>query len=189
MDLLKENYDTVFIDLNPSFSIYTQIALSTTDFLIIPVMSDNSSIRAIKNALSLIYGLKLPSDIYLQYMFSTKLENAGHKLPQVHLILKNRMTQYMGEASAYATVLQELDDEIENLIKQQEKIFSFRTLKEGLVSIRDFQTTGVVAFARGCPFYALNPGAVDLRGKRIQITKEFKDDCIKVIEEIFEKLE
>ena len=31
------------------------------------------------------------------------------RLPKVHLIVKNRLTQYMGPASAYATVLAQID--------------------------------------------------------------------------------
>lgn len=40
-DLIYESknlYDVVFFDTNPSFSIYTQMALSATEKLILPVM-------------------------------------------------------------------------------------------------------------------------------------------------------
>jgi cellulose biosynthesis protein BcsQ len=57
MDWLKEflddangDFDYTFMDLNPSFSIYTQIALANTDRLIIPTMADDSSRRAVQNA-------------------------------------------------------------------------------------------------------------------------------------------
>ena len=50
---IEGEYDTIFIDCNPSFSIYTQIALSVADFLILPVMADDSSRRALQNAFSL----------------------------------------------------------------------------------------------------------------------------------------
>lgn len=43
--------------------------------------------------------MKLPSEIYAQYAFATKLGAAGRELPKVHLIAKNRLTQYMGPAS------------------------------------------------------------------------------------------
>jgi hypothetical protein len=44
-------------------------------------MADDSSRRAIQNAFSLVYGLKLPSDIYAAYAFATKLHAAGRSLP------------------------------------------------------------------------------------------------------------
>ena len=43
LDKVTNQYDTVFMDCNPSFSLYTQIALSTADKLILPVMADDSS--------------------------------------------------------------------------------------------------------------------------------------------------
>ena len=69
---LASMYQTVFIDCNPSFSIYTQIALATVERLVLPVMADDSSRRAVQNALSLVYGLSLPSPIYATYAFNTK---------------------------------------------------------------------------------------------------------------------
>jgi cellulose biosynthesis protein BcsQ len=130
----------VFIDANPSFSIYTQIALSSTDRLVLPVMADDSSRRA------------LPSDIYASYAFATRLKAAGRTLPQVHAIGKNRLTQYMGPSSAYAAVLRSIDQDVSKLLKSNSEIFTFAKTEQGVVDIRDFQTTGVVAFARGCPF-------------------------------------
>lgn len=53
LDQVNDEYDTVFMDCNPSFSLYTQIALATTDRIILPVMADDSSRRAIQNAFSL----------------------------------------------------------------------------------------------------------------------------------------
>jgi cellulose biosynthesis protein BcsQ len=85
---LQGVYDTIFIDCNPSFSIYTQIALATAERLVLPVMADDSSRRAVQNALSLVYGLSLPSPIYATYAFNTKLARANRPLPQVHLIAK-----------------------------------------------------------------------------------------------------
>ena len=98
-------YDTIFLDCNPSFSIYTQIAISSADRLILPVMADDSSRRALQNAFSLIYGIKTPSSIYREYSFATKLCEAGRQLPLIHCIVKNRLTQYMGTSSAYHSVL------------------------------------------------------------------------------------
>lgn len=75
-------------------------------------MADDSSRRAIQNAFSLIFDLKLPSEIaiYAAYMFATKLKDAGRGLPKVHLIVRNRL--YMGAASAYAAVLQAVQTDV-----------------------------------------------------------------------------
>ena len=184
LDQVKDDYDVVFIDANPSFSMYTQIALSSVDRLVLPVMADDSSRRAIQNAFSLIYGFKLPSEIYSTYAFATRLQEAGRKLPQVHLIAKNRLTQYMGPASAYAAVLRSIKQDVASLLKSHPHVFTFKEADEGLVDIRDFQTTGVVAFARGVPFYSLPSGRLDVMGQRVTVKEEYRQNCIDAMEEL-----
>lgn len=170
---IQDRYDTVFLDCNPSFSFYTQIALASCDRIVLPVMADDSSRRAIQNAFSLIYGLKLPSEIYAAYAFATKLKAAGRPLPKIHLIAKNRITQYMGAASAYAAVLHEIEADIGNVLASNPEIFTFKKAKNGFVEIRDFQTTGVVAFAKGLPFSKLNVGKQSINGHRVQVKDEY----------------
>ncbi|MBD2385201.1 ParA family protein [Cylindrospermum sp. FACHB-282] len=188
LDQVKDEYDVAFIDANPSFSIYTQIALSTTNLLILPVMADDSSRRAIQNAFSLIYGLKLPSEVYSKYAFANKLEQSNRSLPQVHIVAKNRITQYMGPASAYAAVLRSIEQDVASLINSNHEIFTFPEVQQGIVSIRDFQTTGVVAFARGCPFYRLPSGKLDIGGRRVQVQEKYKTDCINAIDALVNML-
>ena len=117
---IEKDYDIVFLDANPSFSMYTQIAIATSTKMVLPVMADDSSRRAIQNAFSLVYGLKLPSEIYSKYAFAEKLKEVDMPLPKVYMILKNRLTQYMGAASAYATVLQEIDN-VETIVTRMSK--------------------------------------------------------------------
>jgi cellulose biosynthesis protein BcsQ len=185
---VRQDYDAAFIDANPSFSIYTQIALSTADLMVLPVMADDSSRRAIQNAFSLVFGLKLPSPIYSSYAFATKLTRAGRKLPKVHVIAKNRLTQYMGPASAYAAVLRSIDHDVKGLLKSNPAIFSFSNIAEGVVDIRDFQTTGVVAFAKGCPFYSLPTGRLDIGGHRVRVNDDYKDLCVDAVDELVDRL-
>lgn len=185
---LNGQYDEIFVDLNPSFSIYTQIALAAADYLILPVMADDSSRRAIQNAFSLIYGLRLPSPIYAQHAFATKLQAAGRSLPQVHLITKNRITQYMGPASAYAAVLDAIEQDVDMLLKGNPNFFSFKQVKHGFVEIRDFQTTGVVAYARGCPFYDLQSGYLNVVNQRVRVNESQRKLCVAAIDAIVAKI-
>lgn len=185
---LVDEYDTVFMDCNPSFSLYTQIALASTDKIVLPVMADDSSRRAIQNAFSLVYGLKLPSEIYASYAFATKLKEAGRSLPKVHLIAKNRITQYMGSASAYAAVLAAIESDVRKLLKTNSEIFSFSELGDGFVDVRDFQTTGVVAFAKGQPFSQVKAGKQTINGHRVQVKQTYLDDSRKEIKKLVAKL-
>jgi cellulose biosynthesis protein BcsQ len=185
---IKSNYDVIFVDCNPSFSVYTQIALSAVERIVLPVMADDSSRRAVQNALSLVYGLSLPSPIYTAYAFSSKLAATSRPLPKVHLIAKNRITQYMGPASAYHAVLTAIDKDIAALMKTNPALFTFNRCAEGMVEIRDFQTTGVVAFAKGAPFSQITAGKQDIGGHRVQVKEDYRRDCFKAISQLVAKL-
>lgn len=174
---LRNTYDVVFLDCNPSFSFYTQIALASADRIILPVMADDSSRRAILNAISLVYSLKLPSEIYTSYMFSTKLEAAGRPLPKIHQIVQNRLTQYMGDASAYAAVLHAIRRDVQDLIASHPHLFTFSTVADGFSSVRDFQTTGVIAHAKGQPFSKVKAGKQSINGHRVQVKSDYLDNC------------
>ncbi len=181
---IEDRYDAIFFDCNPSFSLYTQIALAASRLLVLPVMADDSSRRAIQNAFSLVYGLKLPSDIYLAFAFATKLKAAGRDLPKVHLILKNRLTQYMGAASAYAAVLTAIERDVNKLLKSNPEIFNFSTIEEGFVDIRDFGTTGVVAYAKGIPFSKVQVGKQTVNGHRVQVKRDYLDNAQTSMDEV-----
>lgn len=188
LDQLRNEYDTVIMDCNPSFSLYTQIALASAHRIVLPVMADDSSRRAIQNAFSLIYGLKLPSEIYAAYMFATKLKDAGRTLPKVHLIVRNRLTQYMGAASAYAAVLQAIQADVVGLLKTNPSLFTFKKVEQGFVEIRDFQTTGVVAFAKGQPFSHVRAGKQTVNGHRVQVKQEYLENCIVALDGLAKSL-
>lgn len=189
IDWLRElletlEYDYVFIDTNPSFSMYTQIGLAASHRVILPVMADDSSRRAIQNAFSLIYGLKLPSEVYKNYTFAKKLNDAGRELPKMHLIVKNRLTQYMGTSSAYNAALVGIEKDLSELISLHPQYFTFPTPADGSVDIRDFGTTGVVAFARGCPFPKMQHGRLSVAGKRVYVKAENKQNMIDAIDRL-----
>jgi cellulose biosynthesis protein BcsQ len=188
LDQVANDFDTVFIDCNPSFSLYTQIALASADRIVIPVMADDSSRRAVQNALSLVYGLSLPSPIYATFAFNTKLAAAGRTLPKVHLIAKNRITQYMGSASAYAAVLRAIEQDVGALCAANPTFFTFSSTANGMVDIRDFQTTGVVAFAKGLPFSRLTAGKQAIGGHRVQVNEPYRQNSITAINALVAKL-
>lgn len=171
-------YDTIFIDTNPSFSIHTQIALTATERLILPIMADDSSRRAIANVFALVYGLNLPNDMYNNYLFSETLQNAGRPLPLVHLIVRNRLTQYMGEASAYGAVLNHISEDIESLLVSHPHLFTFNHLNDNILVVTDFGTTGVVAFAEGTPFNIMRTGIHLINGRRTRINPSQLKGCV-----------
>ncbi|QRK06065.1 ParA family protein [Archangium violaceum] len=185
---IRSRYTMIFIDANPSFSVYTQMALAAADELVLPVMADDSSRRAVQNVFSLVYGLKVPSEIYTQHAFGTRLTAAGRPLPKIRLIVKNRLTQYMGPASAYADVLSSIEKNVMELHQNQPALFVPTTQNKLFADVRDFQTTGVVAFAKGAPFTKLQAGRVALVGQRVRVNEEYRKHCIGAIDDLVANL-
>lgn len=170
------DFDYCFIDMNPSFSMYTQIALAACERLVLPVTADDSSRRGIQNALSLIFGIRLPSEIYAQHNFHTRMQNGKVPLPKIHMIAKNRLTQYVRVAKGYSAVLNGITSDIESIIKDFPDFFTFTDVKDGLFDVKDFQTAGVVAFARGTPFVSMNSGTLSVASQRVQVNKDQLDE-------------
>ena len=164
--LLDSEFDYVFIDTNPSFSMYTQIALASCERLVLPVTADDSSRRGIQNALSLIFGMKLPSEIYAQHNFHTRMSDGGLPLPKIHLIAKNRLTQYIKVAKGYVAVLQGITNDLSSVLKDYPDYFTFSNVADGMYDVKDFQTAGVVAFARGNPFISMKSGTLQVATQR-----------------------
>jgi hypothetical protein len=156
-----------------------------------PGWAESENAFALGNAAGrcgLVYGLRLPSPIYSDFAFSRKLTAAKRNLPQVHLIVKNRITQYMGPASAYAAVFAEIDADISGLIKSNPSYFTFSKPNSGTVEIRDFQTTGVVAFAKGSPISKLQAGKQDIGGHPVQVKEDYRLNCLDAVTELASRL-
>jgi hypothetical protein len=99
------------------------------------------------------------------------------------------MTQYMGEASGYAAVLKSIEDDIEKLLQLHPTIFEFTTVQEGMLSVRDFGTTGVVAAARGCPIGRLTAGKKDIGGRRVTINAEQLGHAVQAVRSLAQAVE
>jgi hypothetical protein len=102
--------------------------------------------------------------------------------------VKNRITQYMGPASAYAAMLGEIETEIKDLIRTHPRYFTFSAISDGTVEVRDFQTTGVVAFAKGSPISRLQAGKQDIGGHRVQVKEDYRHNCEVAIKRLAERL-
>ena len=172
LETCNNDFDFGFVDMNPSFSMYTQIALATCRRLVLPVTADDSSRRGIQNAMSLIYGLKLPSDVYAKHNFHSRIADSNLSLPTIHLVAKNRLTQYIKTAKSYAAVLSGITSDLTGIVKDNPVHFTFSSIGDGFIEIRDFQTSGVVAFARGTPFITMKSGTLTVAGERIKVNAE-----------------
>ena len=109
----EKEYDYVFLDTNPSFSIFTQMAILGSDQLVIPLCEDFSSLRGLKNVLSILYGIDNPiADNEASFLFKCK-ENE-FSLPKITCIVLNKFKNRISKNNLFC--------EIEKTIKETKKI-------------------------------------------------------------------
>lgn len=177
---------TVFIDTNPSFSIYTELAISAGDRLIVPVNADDSSRVATNAMFILLHGQNPPHPIYGSWTFAAKAQSFGMTIPQVHVIVGNRLTQYDGAATAFSALSDATADTLFQAYQTHPAYFAsrqtvaknvaeFRSLYS--VALRDFNTAGVVSAHLGCPLTQLQGGNHIIHGRTVQVNAERVNDC------------
>lgn len=151
---------TIFFDTNPSFSIYTELAICGATRLLVPVNADDSSRVAVKALFALIHGTVPPHPFFGNYTFAAKIALRHMPLPKVHLAIGNRFTQFKGAAAAYAAFSDATADQLYAEYSTDPTRFSARskipTNRNQFVSLylgelRDFNTAGVVAAHHGTP--------------------------------------
>jgi len=167
---------TVFLDCNPSFSIYTELALSAADRLIIPFSADGSSKRAVKAVLSLVYGITRYSGAQ-QSEFYLNSHRFRLPIPEIYCYVGNRLTQYVKSAQAFKMVVNDIGEEI--WLAWQNNKNCFRIHPAGALvpnnkstfksmfqfEIVDANSASVVSSALGIPIVRLTAGIKQVSGK------------------------
>ncbi|PPD45273.1 MAG: ATPase [Methylobacter sp.] len=191
----------VFIDCNPSFSIYTELALTAAERLLIPFSADGSSKRAVKAVLSLVYGQRrqagdTQSDFYL--------ESSRYKmsLPEIYMYIGNRLTQMNNSsASAFKTVVNEISDEIYSVWQSSDTPFcihpfgatkpnnkrSFKNMFQ--FEVNDANTASVVSGALGIPIGILTAGQRKVAGVTITVNQSQLDRQVPNLKELVQRIE
>lgn len=188
---------TVFIDTNPSFSIYTELAISAGDKLIVPVNADDSS-RVAANALFiLLHGQHPPHPIYGAWTFAVRAASFGMVVPKIHTIVGNRLTQYEGAASAFAALSDATADALFRQYQAAPHFFTTRMARAKnlqefrdlySVALRDFNTAGVVAGHLGRPLSQLTGGYYNVHGHSIQIKDARVVECQSAVDSLINML-
>lgn len=178
---------TVFLDCNPSFTVYTELAVSAADRLIIPFSADGSSKRAVRSVLNLVYGvLRRPGQP--QSQFYRNIQQYRMALPEIYSYVGNRLTQMNNSsASAFRTVVLEIFAEVYRVYQANPGIFcihpggtpaptsrqSFRNMFEE--QINDANTASVVSGALGIPICRLTAGSKTFAGRSVQVNQSQLD--------------
>lgn len=191
----------VFIDCNPSFSIYTELALIAAERLLIPFSADGSSKRAIKAVLSLVYGQRrqlgdTQSEFYLES------DRWSMVLPEIYMYIGNRLTQMNhSSASAFRTVVNEISEEIYSVYQSTNTPFCIhpsgvtRPTNKRLFKnmfqfeVNDANTASVVSGALGIPIGILTAGQKIVAGVTITVNQSQLDKQVPNIKELVECIE
>lgn len=156
---------TTFIDCNPSFSSYTELAVLSATQLIVPCSSDGSSARAIDNISSLVYGFDTPEK--LEKGFAMQAELFKMALPQVRMVLLNRSTQYSERASkAFGAMYDEIKNRAQNFQKRASAHFHTGFTFH---DIPDAHSPSIVCSHKGIPIGKLKSGQYDIHGIPTQV--------------------
>lgn len=191
----------VFIDCNPSFSIYTELALTAADRLLIPFSADGSSKRAVKAVLSLVYGVRRhPGDPQSDFF----LESTRYRMsfPEIYMYIGNRLTQMnSSSASAFKTVVNEIGGEIWGVWQTLPQAFcihpngsptpnsrrSFREMFQ--YEVNDANTASVVSGALGIPIASLTAGNKMVAGRSIMVNQSQLDKQVPNITQLARNIE
>lgn len=205
LELQNSDYEdmTVFIDCNPSFSVYTQMALVSSDALIVPMMADFSSLEGIKGILMLLYG-KYPSSATKNYAakvvtFSRQIEQYGLTLPKIFELPFNNFTTNLGVATAFDAVREELIEYSWKQYATDPTIFypcevPPTTKKEWerlfVSNVKDFHTAGKVSASLGIPLHKLpeQNNYTMPNGEPVGIPKKNYEESLKHLKKFVAKL-
>lgn len=188
---------TYFIDTNPSFAIYTQLAIVGGQKLLVPVNADDSSIFAITGLFNLIWGSDTIHPVYGQYTFAEKAKSHNLELPKITYLLGNRFTQKVGAANAFKALsneaitkmYKEFLDHPEKFEERGEDVDTIADFEKAFsVELRDFNSAGVVAANQGIPLSKMDRHTYEVYGQQIQVAKTQRELCKKAIEGLVDKL-
>lgn len=202
---IKQSWDyadcAVFIDCNPSFSIYTELALAAAERILIPFSADGSSKRAVKAVLSLIYGeTRHPGEPQSEFYLNS--DRYRMTPPKIYMYIGNRLTQMnQSSASAFKTVVEEIGEEIWSVWQKAPQHFQIhpqgastpnnkRSFKQMFqYEVNDANTASVVSSALGIPISKLTAGSKTVAGRNVIVNQSQLDKQVPNIKNLVSNIE
>lgn len=169
--------DAIFIlDCNPSFAIYTQLALVAADYVIVPFTADDSSRRGIENVVALLYGQGDPhTATYARLSFSKRAKEEGVDIPRLHTFVSNRVTMYEGKPSkAFNAMSKTIKTTLDKIHSKHRSIFANpkELPSKAFVNVSDYHGACIVATTTGTPIHRLKAGPRTVGEERVQLNAD-----------------
>jgi len=177
----KNKKVTCFIDCNPSFANYTEMAVLASSRIITPCTADAASIRGIKNLFRMIYGIRIDNnspEISAFDTFASKIKDAGIQAPKLHLFLLNK-SRVLDKSAAKAFTAH--INKIEVLANDLKVKYpnDFTTEDNHLVlNIKDGNTLAAIINHTGLPLSKIQHKTYTIYGKRTQANQSQIDPLL-----------
>jgi cellulose biosynthesis protein BcsQ len=181
-----------FIDCNPSFANYTEMAVLASDKIIIPCTADAASIRGIINLFNLIYGISLEKkdspEETLFLAFNSSVKDNGMTLPLIHSFILNRSRTHLKNAAkafqSHITKIKELTSSIQH---DHPDVYDEKK-KERVFNIKDGNTLASIINHEGQALSQLKPQKYTIYDQETQANdsqiEALLKDFFAVIEEL-----
>lgn len=170
--------DTLFIiDCNPSFAIYTQLALLAADNIVVPFTADDSSRRGIENIVALLYGHGSDDPqikSYARVSFVKRATEEHVDIPKLHTFVSNRVTLYEGKPSrAFEAMSKSMKETLDEIYHKHPIVYAQREKpSSSFIVIPDYHDASVVMATTGTPLHKVTPGPKNILGERVQLNPE-----------------
>ncbi len=192
----------IFIDTNPSFGVYTEIAVCSADGLIVPVNADDSSRVGIELMFQLLYGHRRSRAGWAEHTFSYRAHRGRVRLPQVHLLVGNRLSHYGAGAGKPSRAYRAMSEATARMLyeeyQQNPDFFVSRGVPQGdeeafyeayLAFLRDFATAGVIATHEGVTLAGLRTGPHTVFSEEVSLNRAQIDHARDAVRDLLAKLE
>jgi len=139
---------TMFIDCNPSFAVYTELAVFASNRLIIPCTGDFASLRGITKVMSTLYGRGVTPEkdsMFTIVNFVEKAANIKLMLPTVHMGIINKSRTFDAKVTAAYRAH----------VNKIEAYFSDLNSAIPVVNIKDCNNIALIANYTGTPISRL----------------------------------
>ena len=188
---------TVFIDTNPSFAVYTELAMVAADKLLVPFNADDSSRHAVSAIVRLLYHEGKANPVYDKFVFKSQAEAHGLPIPKLHMFVGNRFTQYKGSAKAFLALSDAVSNELFSIYEKNGQIFTERGevakdrerfMQLYASDVRDFNTAGVVAAHCGELLTNLSDGEYRVHDTKVRVHAERVEECVQSVGQLVAQL-
>lgn len=187
----------VFIDTNPAFGVYTELAIVAADKLICPVNADDSSRTAASAMSILLHGSNPPHPVYGAWTFASKAAQYNINIPLIHVFIGNRFTQYVGAATAFRAMSDATANQMYTIYQSNPAYFSPSNIPVNSVDdfrnaysvfLRDFNTSGVVAAHTGSLLSNMHGGTYCVYGQNVPLDNRRIADCLCAVDDVIARL-